>query len=195
MGIVIEIHSCFFKAGALAVNIMSYHTLSLSERSSSKSWQSHGKVMAKSWECPSYFQLSMSCSFPNKKYKIFIRLSIYKPCVQWVSHTNSQFFFLRMNQPPQVSSLSALFTQSAQSYHNAVRWSGRRQAIANQNKSSVFPKAPIQASHARNVSKNRSLSLPIIPFEKVQHRASASLLADTKAHPRLCASQRSFGTP
>ena len=37
--------------------------------------------------------------------------------------------------------------------------------------------------------------LPIIPFEKDQRRASASLPADTKAHPRLCASQRSFGTP
>ena len=150
-------------------------------------------AQSKSWDA-FISQLSGCCSSPNKRY-MFIHLSIRTVCA--VGIPDKFAIFLACTSPSNFRRYLRYLPKAPKAiYHNAVGWSGRRQAVASQDHSwPVFPKAPIQASHATNVSKNRSFSSPIKPFEKVQPRASASLPADTKAHPRLCASQRNFGTP
>ena len=107
-------------------------------------------------------------------------------------------FISRMHQgPSQSSSLSALFTQSAQSHQKCCAWvrTLTSQLPVKPSRGPFSQKHLYKQATLQMCQRTAPFPLPIIPFEKDQRRASASLPADTKAHPRLCASQRSFGTP
>ena len=142
----------------------------------------------------------MCCSFPEQKRLMSMHASIYsKPCVcNGVSQTEFAIFYSRMHQPPNGRRYLRDFTQSAQSHQKCcalVRTLTSQLPVKPSR--GPFPQKHLLYKQAtlQNVSKNCAFSFPIIPFEKGRRRASASLPADTKARPRICASQRSFGTP
>ena len=75
----------------------------------------------------------------------------------------------------------------------AVCWSSKKQAITSQIALVRFPKSTC-TSHSKKYDQNSHHSHTIIPCEKDQPRALASLPAGTKGPPQLSVSRRNFGT-